>query len=73
MMADLIAAGDHDRWTALIKAAIPVTCGQAMEVPERTLNGILAAAGDQAASMFKPGAVTSGYMSRIIRKLFKII
>lgn len=61
MIADLIADGDHDGWTALTKVAIPVTCGQAMEVPERMLNSSLPAAGDQAASMFNPGAVTSGY------------
>lgn len=31
-----------------------------MEVPERMLNCIFPTAGDQAAIMFKPGAVTSG-------------
>ena len=61
MIADLIAEGDHVGCTALIKVAIPDTCGQAMEVPERMLNSRFAAAGDQAASMFTPGAVTSGY------------
>lgn len=64
MIADLIAAGDHEGWTALIKAAIPVTCGQAIEVPERMLNCLSATAGDQDASMFSPGAVISGYKSR---------
>ncbi|CAA6661630.1 unnamed protein product [Spirodela intermedia] len=60
MIADLIAEGDHDGYTALIKAAIPVTWGQAMEVPERMLKLICWAAGDQAAKMFSPGAATSG-------------
>lgn len=61
MIADLIADGDHDGCTALIKAAIPVICGQAMEVPERMLELIFATAGDQAARIFSPGAVISGY------------
>ena len=61
MIADLIADGDHEGCTALTSVAIPVTCGQAMEVPERILNSIFPDAGDQAASMFNPGAVTSGY------------
>lgn len=45
----------------MIKVAIPVTCGQAIEVPERMLNCSFPIAGDQAARMFNPGAVTSGY------------
>jgi transcription elongation factor len=45
----------------LIKVAIPVTCGQAIEVPERMLNCAFPTAGDQAARMFNPGAVISGY------------
>lgn len=61
MIADLIADGDHDGCTALIKAAIPVICGQAMEVPERMLELIFATAGDQAARIFSPGAVISGF------------
>lgn len=62
MMADLIADGDHDGCTALTKATIPVTCGQAIEVPERMLKCIFSyVAGDQAARIFSPGAVISGY------------
>lgn len=61
-MADLIAEGDHEGWTALTKVAIPVTWGQAIEVPERMLN-MFPAAGDHAARIFSPGAVTSGYGS----------
>ena len=61
MIADLIAEGDHDGCTALIKAAIPVTCGQAMEVPERMLECLFPLAGDHAARIFNLGAVTSGY------------
>lgn len=61
MIADLIADGDHDGCTALTKATIPVTCGQAIEVPERMLKCIFSIAGDQAARIFNPGAETSGY------------
>lgn len=32
-----------------------------MEVPDSTLKFIFAAAGDQAANIFSPGAATSGY------------
>ena len=45
----------------MIKVAIPVTCGQAIEVPERMLNCAFPTAGDHAARMFNPGAVISGY------------
>lgn len=45
----------------MIKVAIPVTCGHDIEVPERILNCIFPAAGDQAARMFSPGAAISGY------------
>ena len=63
MSADLIAAGDHDGYTALIKATRPVTCGQDMEVPESMLElSLLLTAGDQAARIFNPGAVMSGYI-----------
>jgi hypothetical protein len=62
MIADLIADGDQDGWTALTKVAIPVMCGHDMEVPERMLNCILPATGDQAARIFSPGAATSGYI-----------
>ena len=50
----------------MTNVAIPVTCGQAMEVPERMLNSNFAVAGDQAASMFNPGAVTSGYKVELV-------
>ena len=62
MMADLIADGDHEGWTALTMVAIPVTWGQAIEVPERMLY-MFPAAGDHAARIFSPGAVTSGYIA----------
>ena len=48
IIADLIADEDHEGWTALTNAAIPVTCGQAMEVPEWMLNCNFPIAGDQA-------------------------
>lgn len=62
MMADLMVAGDQEVCTDLIKATIPVTCGQAIEVPERMLEFMFAVAGDQAARIFSPGARTSGYI-----------
>lgn len=60
MIADLMAEGDHKGCTDLISATIPVICGAAMEVPDRMLKSFLEAAGDQAARIFNPGAVTSG-------------
>ena len=64
IIADLIADGDHEGCTAFIRATIPVTCGQAIEVPDRILNFNFAVAGDQAARMFNPGAATSGYKGK---------
>ena len=68
MMADLIAEGLHVGLRALTLAAIPETCGHAMEVPESTLNNggsFPFGASDvsfaiQAASMSTPGAEISG-------------
>ena len=60
MIVDFMAAGDQEGFNDLTKAAIPVTWGQAIEVPERTFDFIPLAAGDQAAKMFSPGAATSG-------------
>ena len=37
MIADLMAEGDHEGYTLLTSAAIPVTWGHAMEVPDRIL------------------------------------
>jgi hypothetical protein len=61
MIADLIAEGDHDGYAPLTRAAIPVTWGHAMEVPERMLKCLSSLAGDHAANMFNPGAAISGY------------
>lgn len=61
MIADLMPEGDHDGYTLFTRAAIPVTCGHAMEVPDRTLKRIPFLAGDHAAKMFSPGAATSGF------------
>jgi hypothetical protein len=33
-MADFIAAGDQSGWRALSSAAMPATCGAAMDVPD---------------------------------------
>lgn len=60
IIADLIADGDQDGCTAFMRATIPVTCGQAMEVPDKMLKFNFAIAGDQAARIFNPGAATSG-------------
>lgn len=64
MIADLMPEGDHDGYTLFTRAAIPVTCGHAMEVPDRTLKRIPFLAGDHAAKMFSPGAATSGYKKK---------
>jgi hypothetical protein len=61
MIADLIAEGDHDGYKLLARAAIPVTWGHAMEVPDMMLKCMPFLAGDHAAKMFNPGAATSGY------------
>lgn len=61
MIADLIAEGDHDGYAPLTRAAIPVTWGHAMEVPERMLKCMFSLAGDHAAKMFSPGAAMSGF------------
>uniref|UniRef100_A0A0E0C914 Uncharacterized protein n=1 Tax=Oryza meridionalis TaxID=40149 RepID=A0A0E0C914_9ORYZ len=53
--------GDHDGYAPLTRAAIPVTWGHAMEVPERMLKCLSSLAGDHAANMFSPGAAISGY------------
>ena len=37
MIADLMAEGDHEGYTLLTSAVIPVTWGHAMEVPDRIL------------------------------------
>jgi len=37
MIADLMAEGDHEGYILLTSAAIPVTWGHAMEVPDRIL------------------------------------
>ena len=69
MRADLTAAGDHDGLNVLIYAAIPLTCGQAIDVPDIILKGttllspstsVIEATGDHAARIFTPGAVRSG-------------
>ena len=59
MRADLIADGVQDGC-----AAIPDTCGQAMEVPEARLTCMPFFTRDHAASIFNPGAVRSGYPRR---------
>ena len=67
-MADLIAEGLHLRFLDLTVAAIPETCGHAMEVPEITLyrGGSLPSGAStvsfpiHAARMLTPGAAISG-------------
>lgn len=70
MRADLTIEGVHLGWTDLMSAAAPVTCGQAMDVPEFILNkdgffpsGTLPGSvlwGIVAAKMAIPGAIISG-------------
>lgn len=71
MRADLIAAGLHFGWMALIRATMADTWGQAMEVPDSNLKwngeslfflvyGWAACAADHEARMLTPGAVISG-------------
>ena len=55
-----MADGVQDGCAALIKPAIPVTCGQDMEVPEAMLKCMSFFTGVHAASIFNPGAVRSG-------------
>lgn len=67
--ADLIAEGDQSGCTNLMYAAAPATCGQDIDVPDKTayLTDLLSAAysvteanGEYAARISTPGAVTSG-------------
>lgn len=74
MREDFIAAGLHVGWIALRRAAIPDTCGQAMEVPDSILKITgdgwcwvievedcnSESAGDQDDNILTPGAAISG-------------
>ena len=63
-MADLIAAGDQSGWALFSKAAIPLRCGQDIDVPEIMLKGTLlelSIENGQAAKMFTPGPIMSGF------------
>lgn len=60
MTTDLIAAGDQDGFAALIKAAMPETCGVDIEVPDITLYIRFLSIGVHAANMLTPGATMSG-------------
>ncbi|KAG5623850.1 hypothetical protein H5410_009068 [Solanum commersonii] len=64
-----MAAGLHSGWTPLSKAAIPLTCGHDMDVPEIMLNSTrLSSSGNpvgptspvQPARILIPGAMISG-------------
>lgn len=74
-MADLIAEGLHEGFWDLTVAAIPETCGHAMEVPESKLkSGGSFPAGASAVSlpihaarMFTPGAAISGCQKHQVR------
>ncbi|KAM0935303.1 hypothetical protein DsansV1_C29g0210401 [Dioscorea sansibarensis] len=64
-MADLIAAGDQSGWVAFNRAAMPLMCGVAMEVPEAMLKfapmlGVGPGEIGHAARIFTPGAMMSG-------------
>ncbi|PKU63636.1 hypothetical protein MA16_Dca022162 [Dendrobium catenatum] len=65
----MISAGVHPRCLLLTNAAIPATCGAAMEVPLSKLKvwvangfGLGPTSVCQTAKMFTPGASTSGLM-----------
>ncbi|OAY69670.1 hypothetical protein ACMD2_15568 [Ananas comosus] len=69
IIADRTAAGLHDGWADRTRAVIPLTWGQAMDVPDSTVKfDLLRSSGrlvgprlsGQAAMMFTPGAMTSG-------------
>ncbi|KAJ0815818.1 hypothetical protein HanPI659440_Chr00c29g0737041 [Helianthus annuus] len=67
--ADCIAAGLHSGCAILSSTAIPLTCGQAIDVPERRLNSTRRGSSCnlvglplpvQPARIFTPGAMISG-------------
>ena len=62
MSADLIAIGDQSGWRSLSSAARPATCGLDIDVPliEVEVAGRRLPAGETAARMSWPGAITSG-------------
>src|SRR5918994_7588619 len=64
--ADLIIAGDHDRWACRSKAATPATWGLDIDVPWIAWNSWPGAprngVGEFPARICTPGAVTSGLM-----------
>jgi hypothetical protein len=62
MIADLMAAGDQSGCELLIRAATPLTCGDAMDVPDWMLKapGPCFTFRGHAARMFSPGASMSG-------------
>lgn len=57
-----MAAGDHLGCADLMRATIPATWGQAIEVPDFIAN-LLPSDGGTAAKMSTPGAAMSGYPS----------
>jgi hypothetical protein len=63
MIADLMAAGDQSGCELLIRAATPLTCGDAMDVPDWISKGpgALIKFFGHAARMFSPGASMSGF------------
>lgn len=60
--ADLMAAGDQVGCLDLMRAAIPATWGQDIEVPDKNANPLLfeVPSGGNAAKMSTPGAAMSG-------------
>lgn len=64
MMADFIIEGVQEGRKALTKAAAPVTCGQAMDVPDLNpysgVDRLAVLGGVKAAKIKAPGAITSG-------------
>lgn len=69
MIADLITEGLQSGFADFKRPATPETCGHDMDVPERKAYGerrvssgtpVVLTSSENAASMFTPGAVTSG-------------
>jgi hypothetical protein len=59
--ADATAPGDQDGCAARSFAAMPATCGEAIEVPEYASKSRPPAIGDTAATTSTPSATRSGF------------
>jgi hypothetical protein len=74
MIADLMAAGDQSGWALFSRAAMPLRCGQDIEVPEIMLNVdfvsvLFSTETGHAARMLTPGPIISGFNMPGLAKL----